>query len=391
MSEMTEQDMMDTVFMEETCSGEDRGASMTFELHGTHIHVSIFPSNGSSTNGSNHLQPKDRPLQDHLIDIFSQVLRCEDSDERKVLHEEVLSAILKAGKPLFSKLTPKMPIREQSTLHEFLFAEILYFSLDCDSDAASVVPVEPEEALAASHLINRELGQPSEEELGLCEHIPLYSPEDVVVKNVFMKGIKRVTAAVLVDGRDMFCKAHGIPSQLRGGPEARELEYLGKILKAFPQQGSIRVAQLLGYIHDKDTKRILGFLRQWVPGRNLGFEIDLAATATETKQKWASQIRESVQLLHKHGIVWGDAKPCNVVIDEQDNAWLIDFGGGFTPGWVDGQLAETIEGDEQALDRFETFLGGKTMWSCANKRLTLGTRSSMGHRLPRSGQRRADR
>ncbi|EEU45614.1 uncharacterized protein NECHADRAFT_80693 [Fusarium vanettenii 77-13-4] len=332
---------------------------MTFELHGTHIHVSIFPSNGLSTKDSNHLQPKDRPLQDHLIDIFSQVFKCEDSEERKSLHDEVLGVILKAGKPLFSQLTPKTPTRERSTLHRFLFAEILYFRLDCDSGAASVVPVEPEEAYAAGHLINRELGQTSEEELDLCEHIPRYTPEDIVVKNVFMKGVRHVTAAVLVDGRDMFCKAQGGPSQLRGGPEGRELEYLGKILKAFPQQDSVRVPQLLGYIHDKDTKRILGFLRQWVPGQNLGIEIDLAATATETKQKWASQIRESVQLLHKHGLVWGDAKPCNVIIDEQDDAWLIDFGGGFTTGWVDSQLAETIEGDEQALERIMALLSSK--------------------------------
>ncbi|KAL2686999.1 hypothetical protein Neosp_004548 [[Neocosmospora] mangrovei] len=359
MSEMTEQDMMDTVSVEETCSGDDRGASIAFGLHGTHIHVSIFPSNGLSTKDSNHLQPKDRPLQDHFIDILSQVFTCQDHNEHNMLHEEVLSAILKAGKPIFSQLTPKMPIRERSTLHEFLFAEILYFRLNCDLDAASVVPVAPEEAFTESHLINREFAQIFEEELDLSEHIPRYTPEDIVVKHLFMKGFKQVTAAVQVDGRNMFCKAQGEPSQLRHGPEARELRYLGKILKAFPKQGSIRIPQLLGYVHDKDTKRTLGFLRQWVPGRNLGFEIDLAATATETKQKWVSQIRESVQLLHKHGIVWGDAKPTNVIIDEQDDAWLIDFGGGFTAGWVDSQLRETMEGDEQALDRIDTFLGGK--------------------------------
>ncbi|RSL88714.1 hypothetical protein CEP52_015122 [Fusarium oligoseptatum] len=310
MSEMTEQEMMNNAFVEQICSSDGKGASIAFELRGTQIHVSIFPSNGSLTKDSRHLQPEDRPLQDHLIDALSRDSSGRPHAEHNVSQDEVLGAILKAGKPLFSQLTPKAPSCEPLTLHQILFAEILYFRLEGDSDPASVVPIEHEEAYNIG-FFNRDTGQDFEEELDLCEDLPRYAPEDIVVKQVFMKGIKYVTAAV----------------------------------------------QLLGYVHDKDTKRILGFLRQWVPGQNLG-DIYLAPIATEKKQKWISQIRESVQLLHEQGLVWGDAKPYNVVIDEKDDAWLIDFGGGFTAGWVDSQLVETIEGDEKALDRIAEFLGG---------------------------------
>ncbi|KAJ4206733.1 hypothetical protein NW767_003021 [Fusarium falciforme] len=156
----------------------------------------------------------------------------------------------------------------------------------------------------------------------------------------------------------MLCKSQSEPSRLQDGPEARELECLGKILKEYPQQGSIRFPQLLGYIHDKDTKKILGFLRQWVPGRNLR-EIDPSATAAETKQKWASQIRETVQLLDKLGIVWADADPLHVIIDEKDDAWLIEVGDGLEEGWVGMELMDTTDGDEQGLERIEKFLSGK--------------------------------
>ncbi|RSL58578.1 hypothetical protein CEP51_014060 [Fusarium floridanum] len=356
MGEMTEQEMMSNAFIEQICSSDGKGASIAFELRGTQIHVSIFPSNDSSTKDSRHLQPEDRPLQDHLIDALSRDSSGRPYGEHNVSQDEVLGAILKAGKPLFSQLTPKASSCEPLNLHQILFAEILYFRLEGDSDPASVVPIEYEEAYNIG-FFNWDTGQAFEEELDLCEDLPRYAPEDIVVKQVFMKGVKYVTAAVQVDGRDMFCKALGEPRQLRGCPEARELECLGKMLEAFPQQSSIRVPQLLGYVHDKDTKRILGFLRQWVPGQNLG-DIYLAPIATETKQKWISQIRESVQLLHEQGLVWGDAKPYNVVIDEKDDAWLIDFGGGFTAGWVDSQLVETIEGDEKALDRIAEFLSG---------------------------------
>ncbi|RSL61701.1 hypothetical protein CEP54_006044 [Fusarium duplospermum] len=357
MGEMTEQVTRDNTFVEQICSGDGKGASIAFELRGRQSHVSIFPSNGSSTKDSRHLRLEDRPLQDHLIDALSRDSSDRPFGEHLMSQDEVLGAILKAGEPLFSRLTPKAPTCEPPTLHQILFAEILYFRLEGDSDPASLVTIESKEAYNNGFIINRALNRASEQELDLCQHLPRYAPEDIVVKHVFMKGIKYVTASVQVDGQDMFCKALGEPRQLQGCPEARELECLGKMLRAFPQQSLIRVPQLLGYVHDKDTKRILGFLRQWVPGRNLG-EIYLPPIAAETKQKWILQIRESVQLLHEKGLVWGDVKPHNIVIDEQNDAWLIDFGGGFTAGWVDSQLAETMEGDEKALDRIAEFLSG---------------------------------
>ncbi|KAL6363167.1 hypothetical protein LRP88_02575 [Fusarium phalaenopsidis] len=163
------------------------------------------------------------------------------------------------------------------------------------------------------------MGDMTEQDLMDMAVLKHYTPEDIVVKNVLTQSIKTAIAAVRVDGRDTLCKSQSEPSRLQDGPEARELECLGKILKEYPQQGSIRVPQLLGYIHGKDAKKILGFLRQWVPGRNLR-EIDLSATVAETKQKWASQIRETVQLLHRLGIVWADPNPLHVIIDEKDDA-----------------------------------------------------------------------
>jgi len=46
------------------------------------------------------------------------------------------------------------------------------------------------------------------------------------------------------------------------------------------------------------------------------------------------------------GVIWGDGKTSNVIVAEADDAWLIDFAGGFAQGWVDKELADTVEGDE---------------------------------------------
>ncbi|KAF9768109.1 hypothetical protein IL306_014623, partial [Fusarium sp. DS 682] len=190
----------------------------------------------------------------------------------------------------------------------------------------------------------------SEEQLDIYQDLPRYIPEEIVVTKLFVRGASTVTVAVQVRGRDMFCKSRGQPGGLFGTGEGRELECLGEMLKAFPQPNTIQIPQLLGYIHHKDTKQILGFLRQWVPGRRLS-DIDITATTVEKRQKWALQISETIKYLHGYGLVWGDGKSSNIIIDEQDDAWLIDFGGGFTEGWVDEELAETKEGDEQALTK----------------------------------------
>lgn len=73
---------------------------------------------------------------------------------------------------------------------------------------------------------------------------------------------------------------------------------------------------------------------------------------THLNKKWEQQVINTVTLLHTHGIVWGDVNPYNVAIDEDMNAWVIDFGGRNTPEFVDGDKAETKEGDWQGVQRF---------------------------------------
>ena len=50
-------------------------------------------------------------------------------------------------------------------------------------------------------------------------------------------------------------------------------------------------------------------------------------------------------------MIWGDAKTSNILIDEKDDAWIVDFGGGQTLGWVDYELVGSKDGDLQALKK----------------------------------------
>ncbi|KAI1941903.1 hypothetical protein LOZ66_001384 [Ophidiomyces ophidiicola] len=73
------------------------------------------------------------------------------------------------------------------------------------------------------------------------------------------------------------------------------------------------------------------------------------------------QIHQSAEQLHNADVVWGDAKLENVLIDTKGDAWLIDFGGSYTPGWIDKDKRETVEGGWQGVQRIDKWL---TKYSC---------------------------
>ena len=68
------------------------------------------------------------------------------------------------------------------------------------------------------------------------------------------------------------------------------------------------------------------------------------------------QVTDTLTQLHNAGLVWGDAKPDNILIDKNDDAWVIDFGGGYTRGFVEREKAGTVEGDLQGLERIVEYV-----------------------------------
>lgn len=74
------------------------------------------------------------------------------------------------------------------------------------------------------------------------------------------------------------------------------------------------------------------------------------------RQKWVDQIAQTLEKLHSHNIVWGDAKAANVLIDVNEDAYLIDFGGGYTEGWIEKEKSNSIDGDLQGLENIKRYL-----------------------------------
>lgn len=113
------------------------------------------------------------------------------------------------------------------------------------------------------------------------------------------------------------------------------------------------VLQLHGVVESSEGK-VMGTVMRFISGS------DLAAVRSATqlqKEEWKAKISDAVACLHKNDVVWGDAKPENIMIDSVTNEpILIDFEGGGTDGWVDEHLHDTQAGDIQGLGRILKFI-----------------------------------
>ncbi|KAL9566575.1 hypothetical protein ACKAV7_009490 [Fusarium commune] len=175
-------------------------------------------------------------------------------------------------------------------------------------------------------------------------NLPMYSTKDIhVIEDLRNAGS---IAHVIVDGKEMCLKAGGSKGEDAG---QRELNCLWEITKS-PHTAAIRVPKLLGLITTPENGNTIGFLVEYIPVSEtwelstLGSTDDVSAVDECRRKKWASQVRDTVGLLHKIGVTWGDGKASKVLIHrEADDAWLIDFGGGWTEGWVDEELSGTVK------------------------------------------------
>ncbi|KAE8152773.1 hypothetical protein BDV25DRAFT_137580 [Aspergillus avenaceus] len=113
----------------------------------------------------------------------------------------------------------------------------------------------------------------------------------------------------------------------------------------------VRVPKLHSIVLSEAGDKALGILLQWLP---FGSNTLLSQKGEEAKRlhdKWESQVGEILEHLHQKSIIWGDVSPSNIVIDWNDDAWILDFAGGVDEDFVDKQLAGTPGGDLGGIEK----------------------------------------
>ncbi|OJD10003.1 hypothetical protein AJ78_08809 [Emergomyces pasteurianus Ep9510] len=113
----------------------------------------------------------------------------------------------------------------------------------------------------------------------------------------------------------------------------------------------------VGLVRDDKSSRCLGLLLSWLECRRMTLESALRSNASfALRQKWAGQLTATLNHLHRGGEIWGDAKPANVLIDVNNDLWVIDFGGGYSQGRVEKEKARPIDGDNEGLLKIRNLL-----------------------------------
>lgn len=190
-------------------------------------------------------------------------------------------------------------------------------------------------------------------------NLPKYATTDItVVENLLGNGY---VSHVTVDGRHLCAK---VGRDFDSESMQRELDCLARVTTYAAQYASpINVPKLFGLIETPNDGKVIGILEELVLSpesqelATLAATGDILAIAKPRREAWASQVQQTVNWMHSIGVIWGDGKSDNVLIHpDTDEAWLIDFGGGWTEGWVDEKMAETVDGDNQAVQRIIAFL-----------------------------------
>ncbi|KAF5556888.1 hypothetical protein FMEXI_941 [Fusarium mexicanum] len=249
--------------------------------------------------------------------------------------------------PLIPGFRQLPEITSTLTLQHFLFPETQRY--DIRGDGEQLVAVPSNDSSEITPIFGIQLPEES------CAPWPCYDPKDIQLpekRNTHGPPSYRPSRVLLRDGITAFFKP------MRHGDEKSFINELDKYknIREARLPEALRISRPIGVIRD-NTGRAFGLLLTYI---DCGHKTLLCAaksdTSRELREIWAQQVNNTVEQLHAAGIVWGDAKPDNVLVDQENNAWLIDFGGGYTNGWLSKELSGTVEGDLQGLRKINEFL-----------------------------------
>ncbi|VUC28462.1 unnamed protein product [Clonostachys rosea] len=246
--------------------------------------------------------------------------------------------------PIFQKLGTIE--KKAETLDTFFNPEIFRYSLRAEGD--SLVASEKEEDQDEIPMFGSRI---REEDYA---KFPVFEPSQLHAcarENGFGPPSIKPSKTQLPDGSVAFLKVmhpgdrHSLETELRSYNKIQDAHL----------DPTLRISRLLGIVRNETL--IVGILLTYIDCKNKTLSCAAKSSSEASlRAKWLTQIEETVACLHRSGIAWGDAKPDNVMIDQNQDAWLIDFGDSYTEGWVPKELAGTIEGDRVGLEKIACFL-----------------------------------
>nr|POE72271.1 chromatin modification-related protein yng2 [Quercus suber] len=359
---------------------DENGAALTVLLHGIRFHViadaeklgcetSLSPTRAAqeylqllqkvkqldgkqsgAEDNENGDSDNESAGVDSGIDMTAPKLDGSLNGAEKALHSWMLA-------PLSSDFTRHAPARKEKdeiTLDQWYDCPTHFFELEVGKKGLQAIELE-----ATPEMQDRMRNL--RPELKVPKYIrdidvPWYSASDLVVLGCSDELAAyhpcRVRLNDSHDDRTFFIKVVD-----EAAPNKREIKLLSRIaqLDLHSEISCPRLEALVTFASpasmDYYRNSILGFLQTDIKNPvPLTHKLD-TSVPQEQREKWAKEADRTKAVLHKKGIVWGDAQADNFMVDKDDRLWIIDFGGSYTEGWVDKELNETKEGDDMGVQK----------------------------------------
>ena len=245
---------------------------------------------------------------------------------------------------LFRALPPLDRTSERlQTLEAYSNPPTSHFTLKSVHGQLTPVPILEPSASLSPLVPSRKLP------VSLIRHdVPAIPPEEILIPWDSLSEGASYPRIVLHKGQKFYLKS-------AMAEPTREVEILHRIRDA-RLHDQYRIPKLYAYVKHESEDRIIGLLFEYLDDKGTLDGIYAAAAPLALREGWYKSVADTIAALHAAGIIWGDVKADNVLIDQDDHAWVIDFGGGYTEGCVDKDKMETVAGDLQGLSSIKARL-----------------------------------
>ncbi|TWU70585.1 hypothetical protein ED733_001085 [Metarhizium rileyi] len=314
----------------------DHHARFTVRRNGKVFYIEISPSNFVNS-----------PVMTNKYLSYLEVLKSGREELDDIYDTDVYEWLMPPFEPFFAELAPSPagdPLKVRVTLKEYLFPEFFRFSLDILDEKLRprFIPTTESPYWPSFVRFDDDLHDDLE------KWTALYDPAGIILSyNNPTDALFKSPNKVLIDNEQTECFFKPCYSSVRA---IQELEAYKKIHAAgLNLDSQFNLCHLYGIVID-DCDFILGLLLTYVDcgGRPLSTRVhpdEHDDPPAAMRRDWIDQLEATLAALHKNDIIWGDVKAENVLIDTNNNAWIIDFGGGYTEGWVAKDVAGTFAGD----------------------------------------------
>ncbi len=325
---------------------DDHDASFKIRRNGKAFYILVSPSNFV-----------DSPIMAEKYRAYLEVLRSGEEVVGDIYDTDVFEWVMAPFKALLVELAPPPqgdPNHIRVSLQQHLFPEFFVFHLDIINE--KLCPRRIFSKKPPFHPSFCRFGDDFLDDLEEWTHF--YDPVGIILnfrnpEDALFKEPRKV----LVDDGQVECFYKPCHSSAQ---TIRELKSYKAIAAAGLYDGQFNLCRVHGVVMD-ELDFVLGILLSYVDCADCPLSARVHPEEPDDppisfRRKWMRQLDSTLSRLHKADIVWGDVKAENVLVDQSNNVWITDFGGGYTEGWVDKALAETMEGDAMGMAKIRTVL-----------------------------------